>query len=218
MNLPQHEFEQLSPTVGELFIKWATFLHRDVNFNHPESLIHAAPHSERVLLYALIIGEKIFGNDPERLEMLAHASVFHDTRRLDDYEDRGHGARAALYYEQYCREHPGMRFHPESVLMMRYHDIDDRRGRVGIKNSYQGALPTMLKLYDIFKDADALDRWRLGDHGLDQKFLRTEPARAMTTFSKRIVEETMDPDIRADIARQVEEILFGDKLPGKNDN
>ena len=38
--------------------------------------------------------------------------------------------------------------------MMKYHDIDDKRGKVGIRKEYRDALPGMLKLYDIFKDAD----------------------------------------------------------------
>ena len=44
--------------------------------------------------------------------------------------------------------------------MMKYHDIDDKRGKVGIRKEYRDALPGMLKLYDIFKDADALDHFR----------------------------------------------------------
>ena len=32
------------------------------------------------------------------------AAVFHDSRRLDDGIDKGHGSRAAAYYKEYCRE------------------------------------------------------------------------------------------------------------------
>ncbi|MCM1406129.1 MAG: hypothetical protein NC210_06880, partial [[Clostridium] fimetarium] len=108
----------------------------------------------------------------------------------DDYLDTVHGARAAVYYRQFCDEAPDVGFIPEAQLMMKYHDIDDMRGKVGIKRDYSGSLPRMFKLYNIFKDADALDRWRLGDGGLDTKYLRTEQAKKMVDYSRRIVNES----------------------------
>ena len=42
-------------------------------------------------------------------------------------------------------------------------------------------------LYKIFKDADALDRFRLSANGLDIKFLRTEEAKGMVTFAKNLI-------------------------------
>lgn len=192
MIVPQQEIDQLSPAARRLFLQWRDFMCSSIKFNMPDSQIHAAAHCERVLLYALIIGEKIFGDNERLLTALAHASVFHDTRRQDEYLDTGHGARAAIYYRQFCKENPDIEFMPEAALMMEYHDIEDRRGKAGIMKEYKGALPTMFKLYDVFKDADALDRWRLGDKGLDARYLRTAPAKEMTGYSKRIVEKTMD--------------------------
>ncbi|MCM1092346.1 MAG: hypothetical protein NC421_00145 [Lachnospiraceae bacterium] len=191
MKVPQKEIDGLSPIVKDLFLQWRDFLYNRVKFNMPDSEIHAAGHCERVLLYALIIGHEIFGDNPYVLTALAHASVFHDTRRQDDYLDTGHGARAAVYYKQFCDESPDIDFIPEARLMMKYHDIEDKRGKVGIKHDFQGSLPRMLKLYDIFKDADALDRWRLGHGGLDPRYLRTERAKTMVEYSRRIVTETM---------------------------
>ncbi|MCM1333353.1 MAG: hypothetical protein NC248_12185 [Bacteroides sp.] len=191
MTVPQKEIDGLSPIVKDLFLQWRDFLYKRVKFNMPDSEIHAAGHCERVLLYALIIGHEIFGDNPYALTALAHASVFHDTRRQDDYLDTGHGARAAVYYKQFCDESPDIDFIPEARLMMKYHDIEDKRGKVGIKHDFQGSLPRMFKLYDIFKDADALDRWRLGHGGLDPRYLRTEQAKTMVEYSRRIVTETM---------------------------
>ena len=37
-------------------------------------------------------------------EVLCMASVFHDSRRQDDWYDVGHGQRAAEYYREYCRQ------------------------------------------------------------------------------------------------------------------
>ena len=207
MGIPQSELDRLSPTVRRLLLRWDDFLHRRVHFNMADSKIHAAAHCERVLLYALILGEQIFGDDEDALTELAHAAVFHDTRRHDDYLDTGHGARGAVYYREYCAEHPDMKCYPESAYLMRYHDLDDKVGRAAISKKFGADAPRVLKLYDIFKDADALDRWRLGPHGLDPKFLRTPQARGMTEYSRRIVNKTMPEDLRLEIARKVEEMI-----------
>lgn len=188
--VPNKEIERLSPIVKDLFLQWRDFLYGRVKFNMPDSDIHAAGHCERVLLYALIIGHDVFGDDRRFLTALAHAAVFHDSRRQDDYLDTGHGARAAAYYRRFCDEAADIGFIPEAQLMMKYHDIDDMRGKAVIKRDCPGSLPRMFKLYDIFKDADALDRWRLGDNGLDPKYLRTGQARDMVDFSRRIVNES----------------------------
>lgn len=203
MIVPRKEIGRLSPIVKELFLQWRDFLYNRVNFNMPESEIHAAGHCERVLLYALIIGHEVFGDNLHVLTTLAHAAVFHDTRRQDDYLDTGHGARAAVYYRQFRDETPDIDFIPEAQLIMKYHDIDDMRGKVGIKHDFHGSLPRMLKLYDIFKDADALDRWRFGNGGLDPKYLRTEQAKTMVEYSHRIVNETIPEEQR----RRIDEVI-----------
>lgn len=197
MNILKTELEKLSPAVREKFLQWDNYMDRRVKFNMPDSLIHASAHCERVLLYALIMGEDIFGDDSDTPDILAHASIFHDTRREDEYLDTGHGARAAVYYEQFCRDNTDITFHPEAVYLMRYHDLDDKVGKEAIRKHFGADADRVLKLYAIFKDADALDRWRLGRHGLDPKFLRTQKSRTMTEFSRRIVRETMPPELLA---------------------
>lgn len=64
----------------------------------------------------------------------------------------------------------------------------------------------MFKLYDIFKDADALDRWRLGNGGLDPKYLRTEQAKGMVGYSHRIVNETIPEEQRRRIDEMIENL------------
>ena len=208
MSIPQAEIDKLSPTVKRMFLQWDDFLHRRVHFNMADSTIHGVPHSERVLLYALILGEKIFGDDEDALTALAHAAVFHDTRRQDDYLDTGHGARAALYYQQFCKENSGMRCYPESVYLMRYHDLDDSIGRKAIEKEFGHDSQRVLKLYDIFKDSDALDRWRLGHNGLDPKYLRTPEARNLVDYSRRIVEETMPEQLRKEVGWPSSKIII----------
>jgi len=48
-------------------------------------------------------------------------------------------------------------------------------------------------LYRIFKDADALDRWRLGRYALNPDYLRTREAEALVGFARKLVELTHQP-------------------------
>ena len=113
MNIPKSEIEILSSAVRGKFLQWNDYMYSRVKFNMPDSEIHAASHCERVLLYVLILGADILGADSDALDILAHAAIFHDTRRQDDYLDIGHGARAAVYYEQFCQDNDDIEFHPE---------------------------------------------------------------------------------------------------------
>lgn len=213
--IPDIYIQELSDSGREVFLKWDAFLRDKVDFTHPESLIHAVPHSERVLLYALMIAQRELSCDDEALEVLAHAAVFHDTRRFDDYLDVGHGARAAVHYINYCKDHPECTFHPESVCLMRYHDLDDRIGVDAIGKEFGAGSERVSKLYSIFKDADALDRWRLGSRGLDPKYLRTNAAREMSEFSRRVVNDTMPEKLRNEIESEVNRIVDSQKKNNK---
>ena len=186
----------VEPEISNLFNRRADYLYSKIDFNMPQSQIHAYAHTERVLLHALSIGKSMFVDDNEALDILAHAALFHDTRRQDDYLDTGHGARAAVNYADFCRHHPELTFHPESQYLMRYHDLDDNVGIDAIRRDFSGpAADRLIKLYQIFKDADALDRWRLGDRGLDPRYLRTDKARSLVEFSRELVKNSMDPKL-----------------------
>ncbi len=189
------------------FCKWREMMYSRVDFNMADSLIHARPHCERVLLHALSIGAQLIPDDARALTALAHAAVFHDTRRLDDYLDTGHGARAALYYKQFCSVNPDIECRPEAVYAMRYHDLADGIGIEAIQRDFGAEADRAITIYRIFKDADALDRWRLGHRGLDPRYLRTDVARSMTDFARKLVEITMDPNILKAIEKEVDEAI-----------
>jgi len=207
MNIPQSEIQKLPPIVRKFFWQWDSFLLQRVKFNRPESEVHAFGHCERVLLFALLIGEKIFGADENALEILAQAAVFHDSRRQDDYLDIGHGARAAVYYEDFCKKNPDVTYHPEVVYLMRYHDLDDKHGFEAIREKFGEDFWRVIVLYKIFKDADALDRWRLGGNGLDTQFLRTSFAKEMTDYSRRIVQATIPAQALKQTEEEVERVI-----------
>lgn len=205
--IPETILDRRPVRVRELYDRWEGFLDRNVRFTMPFSKVHAKPHCKRVLLHALTIGNLLCPDDDEAAEILAHAAVFHDSRRHDDYIDRGHGARAAVYYGEYCDSHPEITYHPEAAEIMRFHDIDDKAGLADIARRFPNDSGRVAKLYSIFKDADALDRFRLGGSGFDARYLRTDAARSMIDEAKSLVEQTTDPALLRSLAAEVEEAI-----------
>ena len=162
--------------------RWHYFLEQEVQFSLPDSEKHTKEHCARVLLFALLIAEKMKLPRKER-ETLCAAAVFHDSRRQDDWLDVGHGQRAADYYRDYCRTH-SLPFDERVYLVMAFHDRDDALGEAALAEQEDGVL-----LYHIFKDADALDRFRLGSNGLDVRYLRTVEAKSLYSYAKQVERE-----------------------------
>ena len=76
---------------------------------------------------------------------------------------------------------------------MAYHDRDDEQGKEALRKR---GLEKAILLYDIFKDADALDRWRISPTALDVHYLRTDWARGLVAYAKRLVAATTLPHAR----------------------
>lgn len=203
---PETDLADETPRVRELCDYWQRYMRDNVVFNMPDSPIHAMSHCERVLAHALSMAAELFEGDEDAITALAHAAIFHDTRRQDDYLDTGHGARAAVYYKAYCDSHPDLNYDERAALLMRYHDLDDELGVKAIERRWGIDTPESRRvraMYSIFKDADALDRWRLGRYGLDPKFLRTDAAARRVERARRLVEATVDPDL----LRELDELV-----------
>lgn len=167
--------------------KWITLMNQQVSFSLESSDIHTKAHCTRVMLYALLIAHRMgLGVDAENV--LGAAAAFHDSRRQDDWLDVGHGQRAADYYKEFCTEN-SLKFDERTYYIMAYHDRDDKIGKEKItdKRLDNGEL-----LYEIFKDADALDRFRIASNALDIRMLRTETAKKIVPFAKHLVEETQN--------------------------
>lgn len=94
--------------------------------------------------------------------------------------DVGYGQRAADYYRDYCQTH-SLSFDNRVYLVMAFHDRDDALGEAVLTEQENGVL-----LYHIFKDADALDRFRLGLNGLDIRYLRTVEAKSLYRYAEQL--------------------------------
>lgn len=138
--------------------------------------IHGIAHETRVLIISQIIHKglsdtdlEISGND------LGWAAALHDTQRIDDDVDIFHGERSAVFTQNIFSEIHKLL--PENIkgnienisYLCRFHVPPDN------------TCPKMTDSLKAFKDADALDRWRIGD--LDEDFLRLDISRKLTEIS-----------------------------------
>ncbi|MDO8225820.1 HD domain-containing protein [Bacillus cabrialesii] len=169
------------------FELWHKFMEQNVEFWLPDSEWHTKIHCARVLFLVLLIGHQKGLSDKE-MDALGMAAVFHDSRRLDDGIDKGHGRRAAEYYKNYCREH-NLPYDAGTYYITYYHDQDDSLGLSEIAKSSSLSERAVL-LYQIFKDADALDRFRLGPDALNVNMLRTEEAHGLVDFAKYLLQKS----------------------------
>lgn len=175
------------PGAGERYGRWAGMLYSRVVFPRGDGGIHGKDHCARVLLYGIMIADSI-GMDEGETDAVCAAAVFHDSRRLNDMSDTGHGRRGADYYLEYCRER-GMRPDDRAYLAMAYHDLPDGEGESAISSRENAE--SALRVFRVLKDADGLDRLRLGEGALDVSMLRTEPARDLVGFARELVGRTV---------------------------
>ncbi len=123
---------------------------------------HDALHSVRVLFlaYAIIQAGGIKLTQRERC-LLRMAIVYHDIGRTNDAEDDSHGANSRRIFEKH--------FSDEMVgFLIQHHCLDDREAEAWLAKRS----PVVRLLYQILKDADALDRVRFGIAALDVNYLR----------------------------------------------
>ena len=131
----------ISEQVQNDYKRWHHFLEQELKFSLSDSEKHTKEHCARVLLFALLIADKMDLSQKER-EALCAAAVFHDSRRQDDWLDVGHGQRAADYYRDYCQTH-SLSFDNRVYLVMAFHDRDDALGEVALAEQY--AIPNLGK-------------------------------------------------------------------------
>lgn len=177
----------LDDSSKEIFNNWIEFLYKKIDFNLPNSPFHNKPHCSRVMLLALLLAQK-YSLSYESRNTLAIASVFHDSFRCDDGIDKGHGLRGAIKYRKYCKEND------ESIdfcafYLMALHDCNDSCGLNKIKKyDLINRVGNIGLLYEIFKDADGLDRIRLGGEHFDKNFLRLYLSHSVIDLARDMIQ------------------------------
>jgi hypothetical protein len=141
--------------------------------------IHGVVHEARVLIWTQILAAAARSEglcvDPD---VLGWAAAIHDTQRQSDGIDPEHGSRAAAWIEQRPELVPASVPLERVAHLCRWHVPPDRQA------------PEMTDELRVFKDADALDRWRIYD--LDPSLLRTQTAHQLLDVSHELWSLTDD--------------------------
>lgn len=174
---------RLLPIVTPMYQKYREEMYQ-LNFAQHSS-IHGRAHEARVLLLCLLIAELLELPASDR-KVLATAAIYHDTQRTNDDVDPTHGKASKEYYISNV-----LRPSPLVAFLCEYHCLPDEnayqeitRNRALSKNRKRAKL-----LYDIFKDADALDRIRFEIRDLNLNMLRLPVSKTLTLVARITLEQ-----------------------------
>lgn len=163
-------------------IDFSTFNLSTEQFDHP-SWIHGIKHTYRVMIHCLRLG-KITGKVLEAKNAFFGAYI-HDMARLHDGYCTRHGADAArfklpLYYDLFKRN--GANSDDLKIIqqIVTWHSLPNEPTRD------HNIWPTLA----ILKDADALDRIRLGEHDLNPDYLRHPETHKSIIFGEELFYKT----------------------------
>lgn len=143
-----------------------------------QSDLHGSEHVNRVIVHIDILTQLLGWNDAMRKAAWA-AAYLHDLARTHDGTCEEHGPKAA---KELFPKYEGM-FLAHGVRSDQFEAI---RSAVHW-HSIEYEAPKDHKdiaLIRALKDADALDRWRIGD--LDEDYLRFSASREMLLFSEQL--------------------------------
>ncbi|NDP60585.1 MAG: HD domain-containing protein [Oxalobacteraceae bacterium] len=155
-------------------LSWDRWRPAGACYLHDAGGIHGTGHAGRVLVWSSLIANWMRQQGVAvDLDVVRWSAVLHDVRRLHDGHDPLHGARCGAWIRDggFAASH-GLRASELDARQLEqiaycctWHVPPDR------------AVPAMTPELLCLKDADALDRVRLG--GLDRRFLRTGLAAAL---------------------------------------
>ena len=146
-----------------------------------KSRIHGSGHIHRVLFFAAVIGwmEDL---DEEMTRQLFRAASYHDVGRTFDGYDLDHGARSALRLEELTGQTGEALVELKAAVTA--HARPDEQMEEILTSFHPADLARTRELTRLLKDADNLDRPRLGD--LKTKYLRHESAKELGDFAWRV--------------------------------
>ena len=157
--------------------------HFETYFERPSS-IHGVRHAHRVLLHTLVLCRLCRVGESDR-ELLVSAALFHDIGRDNDGLCFTHGRRSA-------EKMAALRLAPadgEAAEVLRYivtyHCIGDSRAEADLPLMPAAFRERAWRLYRVLKDADGLDRVRIGD--LDERYLRNPEASRLTALAHELL-------------------------------
>lgn len=143
------------------------------------SAIHGTGHIERVMLLGALLA-MLEEESEEDTVLLMDMCSYHDTGRVSDWLDEFHGSRSCFKLEALTgRTGEDLKLTMAGVEAHSRRD-DDMDSVIAKYEPADFARAKRLAL--LLKDADGLDRVRIGD--LDPRFMRTNAAKTLTAFSE----------------------------------
>lgn len=138
-----------------------------------DSEIHGIDHMTRVFILQELICDKLEKNGTmvDR-DVTRWAAITHDVGRVDDGLDLEHGRRSAGWIHKHLNEKMSPELMDKVTYTVHWHVPSDDQA------------PVMTTELQVLKDADALDRVRLGD--LDPTYLRTSVSAGLISLAERL--------------------------------
>lgn len=176
------------------------------------SYFHGLHHSQKVCFFAYLIGKQQGLNEVD-MQILMDAAIYHDIGRLNDNEERYHGYNSARQIDTVVTDAIYQNEDNLSYLkaICEAHSFEDEKAK-NVFGNYEYENPHIeysrfIKLCNILKDADSLDRARFKKTckaALKEKYLRLE-------YSKSLVE--LATLINDHYTYEVSEIEYEANLP-----
>lgn len=148
-----------------------------------DSEVHGRSHIHRTLLYAALIAWQE-GLAEADVRQYFHAASYHDVGRTFDGYDLYHGARSAQRLEELTGQTGEELLELQAAVSA--HSRPDQEMESILRSFQPEDYARTLELTRLLKDADNLDRVRLGD--LQSKFLRHDGAKAIEEFAWRLID------------------------------
>ena len=157
--IPKQIIDQFEKEASNLKIKISKSLFK----GHMLYSYHGIAHTVRVMWNAFAIASLDNKINEAMLAPVLYASLIHDLGKQSDTEGEKHGERSAILY----RDNIHHLFSDDDATTIleaiKYHSIDDSKCPEEVKSNV---------IWQILKDADALDRSRLPGKGCNPSFLR----------------------------------------------
>lgn len=143
-----------------------------------KSVLHGPAHMIRVFILQELICQQLEkeGTQIDR-EATRWAASVHDIGRVDDGNDLEHGRRSAEWMKQNAPADMSPETLDTATYIVHWHVPHDDEA------------PVMTTELKILKDADGLDRVRLGD--FDERYLRTDAAKNLIEPARELYEASL---------------------------
>lgn len=144
-----------------------------------DSHLHGVDHMARVFILQELICDKLNAKGiAVNREAVRWAAMAHDVGRVDDGVDLEHGLRSAQWIKDNLSDQMSPEILDTVTYIVHWHVPSDNEA------------PVMTTELKVLKDADALDRVRLGD--LDRRYLRIDASKSLINVAENLYQSYLN--------------------------